>query len=378
MSGVLPLPSLLSAALVAFTVELDNEFEHRIPNRTSERKARGETLSGPWLVSVAMWANCLRYVTEDGVTVAAVERLARTHANLDGMRRWGYVTLDGAGRRGGARRSGPDSVLRLTAAGREADQVWAPLGGEIAQRWRQRFGTPAVDRLRDALRPVVALDAGSLPDTLPILRYRLFCELTALPAAETPSELPAAETPSELPAAVTPSELPLGPLLSRGLLLFALGYERGVKLSLAVMLNVVRVLDADGVRVADLPRLSGVSKEAIAMALGLLEKAKCVETWSHDRRRMVRLTDRGLNARQRGLHRVSDREAAWRKRFGDEAIDELRGALEPLVGDATRTGSPLFDGLEPYPDGWRADRPPPDTLPWFPMVLHRGGWPDGS
>jgi hypothetical protein len=360
VSGVLPLPSLLSAALVAFTVELDNEFEHRIPNRTSERKARGETLSGPWLVSVAMWANCLRYVTEDGVTVADVERRARTHANLDGMRRWGYVTLDGAGRRGGARRSGSDSMLRLTAAGREADQVWARLGGEIEQRWRLRFGTPAVDRLRDALRPVVAHDASSLPDTLPILRYRLFCEVDELPAAETRGELP------------------LGVLLSRGLLLFALGYERGVKLSLAVMLNVVRVLDGNGVRVADLPRFSGVSKEAIAMALGLLEKAKCVETWSHDRRRMVRLTDRGLNARQRGLRRVSEREAAWRKRFGEEAIDELREALEPVVGDATRSGSRLFDGLDPYPDGWRADRPPPDTLPWFPMVLHRGGWPDGS
>jgi DNA-binding MarR family transcriptional regulator len=367
---VLPLPSLLSAALVAFTVELDNEFEHRIPNRTSERKARGDRLSGPWLVSVAMWANCLRYVTEDGVTVAEVERLARTHANLDGMRRWGYVTLDGAGRRGGARRSGPDSVLRLTDAGRQAHQVWAPLGGEIEQRWRLRFGTPAVDRLRDALQKVVRSDAGSLPDTLPILRYRLFCEVDDLPAAETPSE--------QLPAAETPSELPLGALLSRGLLVFALGYERGVKLSLAVMLDVVRVLDGNGVRVTDLPRLSGVSKEAIAMALGLLEKAMCAETWSRDRRRMVRLTDRGLNARRRGLARVRAHEASWRERFGDEAIDELRGALEPLVGNATRAGSPLFGGLEPHPDGWRADRPQPDTLPWFPMVLHRGGWPDGS
>jgi hypothetical protein len=176
-------------------------------------------------------------------------------------------------------------VLRLTAAGHEADQVWAPLGGEIEQRWRLRFGTPAVDRLREALQPVVASEAGSLPDTLPMLRYRLFCEVGELPAAETPSELPAAA----LPAAETSSELPLGTLLSRGLLLFALGYERGVKVSLAVMLNVVRVLDGSGMRVADLPRLSGVSKEAIAMALGLLEKARCVETWSHDRRRMVRL-----------------------------------------------------------------------------------------
>jgi hypothetical protein len=32
-----------------------------------------------------MWANCLRYVTGEGVTVAEVARLARTTANLDGQ-----------------------------------------------------------------------------------------------------------------------------------------------------------------------------------------------------------------------------------------------------------------------------------------------------
>ena len=40
--------------------------------------------------------------------------------------------------------------------------------------------------------------------------------------------------------------------------------------------------------------------------------------------------------------------------------------------------SPLFRGLEPYPDGWRAKVRKPDTLPHYPMVLHRGGFPDGS
>jgi hypothetical protein len=45
---------------------------------------------------------------------------------------------------------------------------------------------------------------------------------------------------------------------------------------------------------------------------------------------------------------------------------------------ALRERSPLFAGLKPYPDGWRGDVRPADTLPWFPMVLHRGGWPDGS
>jgi hypothetical protein len=53
----------------------------------------------------------------------------------------------------------------------------------------------------------------------------------------------------------------------------------------------------------------------------------------------------------------------------------LRAALEPL---AAGQPSPLFGGLEPYPDNWRASIRRPGTLPHFPMVLHRGGYPDGS
>ena len=35
----LPLPALLSRALVAFTIEFDNEFERRMPHRTSRGPA---------------------------------------------------------------------------------------------------------------------------------------------------------------------------------------------------------------------------------------------------------------------------------------------------------------------------------------------------
>jgi len=35
-------------------------------------------------------------------------------------------------------------------------------------------------------------------------------------------------------------------------------------------------------------------------------------------------------------------------------------------------------GLEPYPDGWRAEVRRPEALPHYPMVLHRVGYPDGS
>jgi len=65
-------------------------------------------------------------------------------------------------------------------------------------------------------------------------------------------------------------------------------------------------------------------------------------------------------------------------RFGTDNIGNLRESLERLVSEPTAQLSPLFKGLEPYPDGWRASVRKPDTLPHYPMVLHRGGFPDGS
>jgi DNA-binding MarR family transcriptional regulator len=71
-------------------------------------------------------------------------------------------------------------------------------------------------------------------------------------------------------------------------------------------------------------------------------------------------------------------EERWQARFGKDDIRNLRESLERLVSEPTAQLSPLFKGLEPYPDGWRAAVPKPDTLPHYPMVLHRGGFPDGS
>jgi hypothetical protein len=80
-------------------------------------------------------------------------------------------------------------------------------------------------------------------------------------------------------------------------------------------------------------------------------------------------------------------EQARRTRFGAEQIGALRRRGAPSRSDA---GQPrLAQGLRPYPDGWRAQPPflrqttavlndPAGALPRYPMVLHRGGWPDGS
>ena len=95
VSPSVPLPTLLSQALVAHTIEIDNEAEHRLPHRTTRGKDPDAGRSAPWLVSFALWANVLQYLGGDeAVTVAELRARARTdRLLLGGLRRWGYVSV---------------------------------------------------------------------------------------------------------------------------------------------------------------------------------------------------------------------------------------------------------------------------------------------
>jgi DNA-binding MarR family transcriptional regulator len=158
------------------------------------------------------------------------------------------------------------------------------------------------------------------------------------------------------------------------LLAFAIEFERESDLSLAIGANVLRVLDDKGVPVRNLPVLSGVSKEAIAMALGFLRKkgvAAVEQGLAGSRIKIARLTPQGLEARDAYHRLLGIVEERWRTRFGKDTIRTLRELLERLAGE------PLFSGLERYSVGWRSSISKPDTLTHFPMVLHRGGFPVG-
>jgi methyltransferase (TIGR00027 family) len=367
--GSVSLSALLSQALVAYTIEFDNEAEHRLPHRTTNHGASGRAGGDPttWLVSLVMWENCLRYVTDQPITVGELETRARTGTNLDGMRRWGYITIDGTATKIHKGRPGPAAVLRATAAGLRAREVCLPLLDLIEQRWRERFGAVQVDRLRESLVTVVSqLDPG-LPDCLPILGAAL------LSRGPDPALPPAGH--------VAPAGLPLSALLSRVLLSFALEYEREAGLSLAISANVLRVLGRGGTRLRDLPPLTGTSKEAVSWALGILireHRAAEEPDPAASRRKIARLTPGGLDA-QRLYHQfLGTIEQRWHERFTGSAIDALRRSLAALAIAPDGEPPPLFAGLEPYPDNWRAAVPRPATLPHYPMVLHRGGYPDGS
>jgi hypothetical protein len=90
---------------------------------------------------------------------------------------------------------------------------------------------------------------------------------------------------------------------------------------------------------------------------------------------VARLTPVGVRA-QRQFQRVTGSSAA---------AEDLSAAVEAILAD---TGG-LVAGLTPRPEGWRAHPPyvsltkalltdPANRLAQYPMVSHRGGYPDGS
>jgi hypothetical protein len=162
------------------------------------------------------------------------------------------------------------------------------------------------------------------------------------------------------------------------LLAYTLDFERKSELSLTLSANFVRVLDGKGVSVRDLPLRTGVSKEATAMALTFLAKTPfvAVEGTSAASKR-ARLTPEGKRLKKALPRLHAEVAARWE-------VPRLRPALERILGHAHSVR-----GLEPHPGGWRAGKPylarteamlaePRSALPHYPMVLHRGGWPDGS
>ena len=359
------MPALLSQALVAFTIEFDNEFERQMPHRTTNQGPEAGSRQGPWLVSMAMWSNCMRFAGEEGVRVGDLQRLAGTTTNLNGMVRWGYVVVEPDPDDTRPRPPRSSWLIRATPKGLQAREVWRPLFADIEKRWQTRFGKDEAGCLRESLWAVAGQVDVELPDCLPILGYGLFSRVPGRTRRATEAG----------------SSLPLPALLSRVLLAFAIEFERESDLSLAISANIVRVLDEKGVRVRDLPLLTGVSKEAISMALGVLRKRRLAVVGTDQagsRAKAARLTPKGREA-QDAYHRLTGIiEERWQARFGKDTIRALREPLERLVGDATAQRSPLFGGLQPYPDGWRASVRKPNTLPHYPMVLHRGGFPDGS
>jgi DNA-binding MarR family transcriptional regulator len=353
----LPLSAVLSHALVAFTIECDNEFEHQMPHRTTRF---GSTPGAPWLISMAMWANCLRHVPEGGIPAADFARRARlsrrgTEMMLGRMSRrsWGY--LDVAPDRAGAPRSA--WLVTLTPAGRRAKQIWEPLVDVVTARWRTRFSASDVDRFHWGLSMLVDALGVALPEFMPI--------------TELSGDWGVRSVAARARSAASGADTSVPTLLSGLLVAYAAELERTSGMSPVLSANVVRVLDDAGVPVPRLSVLTGIAGMGIENSLSALSRQGHVVVErdpAGGRTRLARLTASGLRARAAYRERAATIEREWERRCGERAMNAVREAAR----------LPLLSGLTPYPDGWRAQVPSPHTLPHFPFVSHRGGYPDGS
>jgi DNA-binding MarR family transcriptional regulator len=321
-----------------------------------------------------LWSNFLRFIDEEGTTLRELQR--RLQMPDKSMRNWltrlsdwwGYLLIETTKSGSPSKGKHSDAKVLPTPGGQKALKVWQTLDDVIENRWRKRFGEGLIDPLRESLSAIVGQMDVELSDSLPILGYGLF------------SRLPEGGQHAAADAA-TISGLSLASLLSRVLLLFAMEFERESELSLAISANVIRLTSEEGTPVRDLPRLSSVSKEGIATSVSFLVKrgyARMQPKSATGGGKVLVLTPKGRAAQDAYYQLIWAIEERWPERFGIQGVRRLRESLERLAGEPTAPKSPLWLGLEPYPEGWRASVPRPEGLPHYPLVLHRGGFPDGS
>jgi DNA-binding MarR family transcriptional regulator len=383
-----PFSALLSKLLIAFTIEIDNAFERSVPHRTTafgnaaDAAAGVRAERGAWLGSFVLWANTMRLVSETGITIAELERQARTDKQqLPGLERWGYITIapDPADRR--PKPPERDLRVRPTVKGAVAQRRWQPLAGEIEKRWQERFGAREIDSLRKALAAVLEQIDLAMPEFLPILGYGLFAQIVVDDASSI-----RAHTGEVL------AKMDLVTLLAKVLLAFTIEFEFDWKISLPVYANGLRLLGKDGIPVRELPGLTGLAKEGVAFITGWLTRHGYAEIKALSGSRggkAIQLTAQGLEAKRSCAQRLETVETRWRERFSSVKMTALYEATFHLLTKKDGERPLLSEGLTPHTNGWRARKPyltqtllflddPVAALPQYPMVLHRGGYPDGS
>jgi DNA-binding MarR family transcriptional regulator len=105
---------------------------------------------------------------------------------------------------------------------------------------------------------------------------------------------------------------------------------------------VFRYIDIDGSRLTDLAALSGVTKQAVGEFVDELQQLGYVERAPDPidgRAKIIRLTERGRDARRTALRIFDDIEREWADRFGEDRVAELREILE-AIAEEDRVAAP--------------------------------------
>lgn len=369
------LPTLLSQALIAYTIEFDDEAEKRIPHGTTVGGLAGMRAGGVWLTSQVMWTNFIRHINSQGRPVREVQALAclsekAIKSRLHHLEWWAYVIFAPDPKDARAKPRYGDLLVKLTPNGEKAAEGWALISREIDDRWSKRFGKTNIEKLMKALRVVAAARATDLPDYLPVVDYSDGMTTTLVMPDQPVSRTPAAK-------------LDLSSLISRALLAFTLEFERTSDVSLTAAANVLRVVGESGTPLKEVPLRAGVSKEGVVALVNFLKKNGFVSE-SADKAKTVKLTAKGKKSRDHYLRSLATIEKSWEKAFGKQTLESIRGTLNGVIANRK-----LVEGLKPHDGSWRLNKryiaqtnavlaDPHAALPHHPMITHRGGFPDGT
>ena len=330
--AALPLPSLLSHVLIAFS--------------------RDYADSGNGLPSLAVLSNILRVIEDGGVGYKELPSLGRISRRavriatqfLEGD---GWLAVEPAAGKG-------PKIVRLTPIGKQARAVGQAHHKSTEWEWATRYGKTCITKLRDALGALVKQVDIELPH-YPTGYGQGDISMTGghyIPAESGPPRIPAHG--QEWPVVLRGnrdlvSELPLTALISQTLTAFTIDYDHDVETQSGGLQGAVtffRFVGDEGVPLGKASQIGDVtgSGRSTLERHGLV----IVEPGTRrDEQRLVTLTSRGRRVRDKYPTLVFDVERRWRSLLGANLIDDLRESLEAL-------DDKLDDDLPDFPDtnGW--------------------------
>lgn len=339
--------ALLSQTLVAYTIEVDNEIERRMPHFTLKYGSSNPGFGSPWLISSGFWFNFLRHIGPGMIAISDLSSRSgypppRVSSAVAGLVRWGYIVHHAAPNDSRSKPPKADWVAIPTPNGKRWHETFPEVIADVEGSWTTRYGSGAVSEFRAALSQELQLEGSPCAQFMPLLDEEH-------------------RAPSHQPEPIELEPLCLGSIISRVVLAQAYRIERDLPISLALSANIVRVAGDEGVLVRDIPVRSGVAKqEATTMTNFLVRNGHAV----------IEVDPKSKNAKRLRLtHSGEAASEAYQVAIDQWDPAELRrsvGALPTNVRELHTTG------------GWRRRVKAPDTLPHFPVVTGHGGYPDGS
>lgn len=274
--------------------------------------------------SLLVWADFLRVVGDDGVSVfdlPATARISRRAAQAwlrrSPTNRWVEVTAEAP----------RVKIARLTDAGRRTRDNCEAIARATEQAWRAKVGEAEAKDARTALEDLVSrldLELSHYPITYGAGDWSALGG-PWVAAKPGPPRIPAHGAdwvPVVRGEGDTVSGLPLTALLSQALMAFLVDYEDRMPFPMATAALLAHAMPAGAVPLADVPpvlALDGAGKSG-------LERHGIVKVTGRGHQRVARLTPIGVQIRDAYEPTVDDVERSWRTRYG-ETVGDLVTAL---------------------------------------------------